>query len=71
MADKLKQAITHGALDVLVGYCAPEIYQMATGHGPMCIVALAAHEILDAIGLSWPQFLAENAERLGLETDRG
>jgi len=54
------------ALNVLIGYCCKEIYMMggAFPKGHMC--QLAAIEILAMAGLSWPQFLAEHAQVLGM-----
>lgn len=57
------------AIQVMVGYCAPELYYMLHTHGPNCLVRKAAIEVLALAGLSIPQFLEENAERLGLHDD--
>jgi hypothetical protein len=54
------------ALSVVVGYCFKEIYEMGTAfpRGHMC--QLAAHEVVAMAGMSWPQFVSENAVRLEL-----
>lgn len=55
------------AIDTLIGYCAPELYQMATAHPDRPAMREAVLTILEEVGMSWPQFLSESAERLGLD----
>jgi hypothetical protein len=63
------KATLGSCIDLVIGYCAPELYQMASAHGGNSAMREAVVTLLEEAGLSWPQFLAENAERLGLDRD--